>query len=345
MFKKKEYHKKRANFLPYAVFRFFLSLFIFAILVGGLYSAYRSFSGRDPLKADLGAVAGSFFAPAEFKKLTGLSLPDNLASKLSQTSVDKVVPLPKAVPSTPAPKNLLFSFLLIADSHSENNYLGKALAQAKVKKPDLKFIIGLGDYTEVGTLDEFKKTKAELDSADLRYFLVPGDHDLWDARNKNLLPQSEYEQIFGTSFQAFTFNSIRFILLNNADNYTGLGSEQKRWLDNEVNRDKQDKDLKEILVFTHEPLYHPSSPHTQGMVETKLKDEASNLIQTLKLVGVKEVFSGDIHYFTRYSEPQTGLAMTTIGAVASQRNPQNPRYSIVDVYEDYTYDVGDLEIK
>ena len=100
-----------------------------------------------------------------------------------------------------------------------------------------------------------------------------------------------------------------------------------------------------MFTFVHEPLYHPSSARIMGKSEDNLKKEAKSLAKSLKDAGIKELFAGDIHYFTRYQDPDSGLAMTTVGAVASQRNTQNPRYAVVHVYEDLSYDVEDVEIR
>lgn len=330
--------KKRYTSLPFAIFRTVISIMVFAVMLGGLYNAYKTFSGVDPLKLDSQAV---------FKNLLNKDNLQKLTSKLPSSISEKIPTNTKLMPegdqdSVDTSRTPLFKFLLVADSHSENNYLNKALNQGKAM--DVKFVIGLGDYTEVGTIDEFKKTKAEFDATGIRYFLVPGDHDFWDARDKRKAAHENFIQIFGPTYQAFTYNNIRFILLDNADNYLGLGETQINWLNQELERTRQDAEVKQIMVFLHEALYHPSSTHIMGMEEPKLKDEALGLAKLLKEQNVKGVFSGDIHYFTKYIDPN-GLPMTTIGAVATQRNPQNPRFGVVNVYDDLTYSVEDLEIR
>jgi len=111
---------------------------------------------------------------------------------------------------------------MVADSHNDNVDLQKAINQAKQLHSDLAFIIGLGDYTDVGTIDELKSAKNKFDLASLRYFLVPGDHDLWDARNRSLPAISNFKEVFGPNFQSFTFNNFSFLLLDNSDDYKGL---------------------------------------------------------------------------------------------------------------------------
>lgn len=298
---------------------------MFVVLLAGIYSAYKHFSGLDPLKIDPQAFFTQFLAG---KIPQSFFVTQELSSQINQKALDQ-----------PA-----FRFLLVADSHSDNVNLAKAINQAKQSYPDLKFIIGLGDYTEVGTVDELKNAKEKLDSSGLRYFLIPGDHDLWDCRNRDLVPVSCFREVFGPQYQSFTFLNFRFLLLYNSDNYTGFSTEQSKWVTDELEKTKQEG-AKGIFVFVHEPLYHPSSDHVMGWVEKSLKAQAGALMFQLKEVGVVKVFAGDIHFFSEYTEPKTGISMITIGAVTSERNPQAPRFAVVSVFDDGRTMVEDVEIK
>ena len=331
-------HGRRRTNILFVIFRLILSLTIFATLLAGLYSASKHFSGVDPLKLDPKTAGASILG-----LLSKLNLPKDLQVKISEK-----IPATKQAVHQDSPKaavsgvnEMIFKFALIADSHSDNIFLKKALDQIKKDYPDIQFIIGLGDYTEVGTLNELKNVKAQLDSTGLRYFVAPGDHDLWDSRNKSLTPLANFNQIFGPSYQSFSFGNFKFIILFNSDNYLGLGESQKSWLSEQLAR----KDSAGIFVFLHEPLFHPSSDHFMGRVQDNLKNEAADLTRQLASAGVKRVFAGDTHYFTEYKDPQIGIQMVTIGAITSARNLQNPRFSIVSVYEDGNSGVEDVEVK
>lgn len=323
---------------------------MFAVLLGGIYAAYKHFSGLDPLKLDPQAVLSEFLAGKMPKEFLGVLSSTKVTQDLSNQINQKVLGQQKSKeirsenPTEPQSSNLAFKFLLVADSHSDNVNLAKAINQAKQSYPDLKFIIGLGDYTEVGTIDELKNAKKVFDSSSLRYFLIPGDHDLWDCRNRSLSPVSCFNQVFGLPYQSFTFNNFQFLLLYNSDNYTGFSAEQSKWVTDELEKTKQEG-VKGIFVFVHEPLYHPSSDHVMGWVEKDLKAQAGGLIFQLKDAGAAKIFAGDIHYFSEYSEPKTNTPMVTIGAVTIERNPQAPRFAIVSVFEDGSTKVEDVEIR
>lgn len=331
---KRHYQKRRSSNIVFVIFRLILSLIMFVVLLGGIYSAYKHFSGLDPLKLDPQAV---------FKNIIAAVTTGQLADILGKPAQIIYQSTPSTTPK-PESANLAFRFLLVADSHNDNVNLAKAINQANGSYPDLKFIIGLGDYTEVGTFDELKNAKAVFDSSNLRYFLIPGDHDLWDCRNRNLPPNECFGQVFGPSYQSFVFDNFDFLLLNNSDNYTGFDEGQQKWIAGELEKVKEEG-VKGIFVFLHEPLYHPSSEHVMGWVEKDLKSQAGGLMFQLKDAGVLKVFAGDIHYFSEYTEPKTTLPMLTIGAITIERNPQAPRFAVISVFEDGSTKVEDVEIK
>lgn len=348
---KKQHHQGRKSANPLVIFfRMILSFTMFIVLLGGVYSAYKHFSGLDPLKLDPQAILQNTLAARTPKQFTDVlsSFPlDKIKLGSTQKILGKEVgtkqaPLENSIKPTSA--NLIFKFLLISDSHNSSANLVKAIDQGKQIYPDLKFIIGLGDYTDIGTTEELMSTKKQFDSASLRYFLVPGDHDLWDCRNRSEPPASCFTQVFGPNYQSFEFDNFLFLLLDNSDNYVGVDSKQTEWIANELEKARNDK-VKGIFVFLHEPLFHPSSDHVMGWVEKILKSQAGGLIFQLKDAGTSEIFAGHIHYFSQYSEPKTNMPMITIGALATESNPQAPRFAVVSVLDDGSVKVEDVEIK
>lgn len=344
MFRK--HYKKRFTSLPFVIFRLLLSLVIFGILLSAAYSAFHYFSGVDVLKVDPKALIG--ILSTKLPTVTDLRLP----SQILQPNVPNIA----SVSATPSPQLVeqkqqqpqkpdysYFEFMVVADSHNDNDNLAKALAQAK--KDQVRFVVGLGDYTDVGTLSELEKVKNEFEKAGMRYFVVPGDHDLWNSRDQQRSPTENFNGVFGPIYQSFAEEGVRLLLVYNSDNYLGLGQDQLKWLKSELDNMKNSSDTRLIFVFLHEPLYHPSSIRIMGKVEEGLKGEARELLKMFKDGGVKEVFAGDTHYFTSYQEPETGLHMFTSGALTGLRNAQAPRYIKVKVYPDNKYVVEDVEVR
>lgn len=341
----RKHHQKRSTNIVIVIFRLLLSIVMFIVLLAGVYTAYKKFSGFDPLQLDPLAILNSVLAGKIPSNLTSFKLDSKILGRtIATNSPSEDEPVVESS-SEPVSGNFLFRFLVVTDSHNDNESLTRVIAQAKAGYPDLKFIIGLGDYTEVGTIEELKKAKAVFDGSALRYFLIPGDHDLWDCRNRGLVPVACFEEVFGSSYQSFTFNNFEILLLNNSDNYKGLGEEQKQWIEAELEKTKEDPPRGGVLVFLHEPLFHSSSDRMMGKTEVSIKQQAKDLTFQLKEAGVKKVFAGDTHLFSQYSEPVTDLAMVTIGAVSIERNPQPPRFAIVSVMDNGEIGVEDVEIK
>lgn len=344
MFRK---HYRRSTNIVFVIFRLGLSLVMLVILTGGLYSAYKHFSGLDPLKIDPKTLISSLINSKGPEQLISILTSFKLTQSKQADNQHILGQIQQTLPQTPqqypskSSKTLAYTFALVADSHSDNLYLRKALAQIKKDYPTVKFLIGLGDYSEVGTIDELKGAKGEFDNAGIRYFLIPGDHDLWDSRNRSLPPITNFKAVFGPGYQDFWEGNHLFILLNNSDNYLGINEAQLSWLDDQLDKGRQ---ADGIHVFIHESLYHPSSEHIMGRVESSLKGQAKSLIQKLKKGGVDQIFAGDIHFFSEYTEPETGLDMVTIGALTSERNTQAPRFAIGKVYSDGSVEVEDVEI-
>lgn len=348
MFKKPE--SRRSTNIPFVIFRLLLSIVMFVVLLVGIYSAYKHFTGMDPLKLDFIGTLNRVVAARTPKQLT-----DALSSfkidpsqfNLKQKIAEKTNPVSNQNTDSTvddATASLLFRFLLLSDLHNDNANLDKAIKQAISAYPDLKFIIGLGDFTEVGTIEELKNTKAVLDSFALRYFLVPGDHDLWDCRNRNLIAIDCFKEVFGLPYQTFTYDDFKFLLIDNSDNYQGLDSNQLEWIAKELDKAKSEG-VKGIIVLMHEPLYHPSSEHVMGGVDKKLKTQANELIFQLKEAGVNKIFAGHTHYFSEYIEPKTQEVMITIGSASTERNPQVPRFAVVSVFDNGFAKAEDIEIK
>lgn len=318
------------------------------ILGIGLFKAYKTFSGYDPSGVSPIAIASNFLDSEKFV---------DLLKSILTVSPDKSIETAKEIFTTNNNPNqsisnnstnisnspLKFKFAIISDSHTDITSLKKALAQAKSE--DAKFIVGLGDFSDVGTISELEVTKKEFDGSFLNYYVTAGDHDLWDSRDKGKTAIENFNRVFqNPPYLSFTYDNIRVILIYNADNYEGLDTAQLDWIESELLKDEQKQSIR-TFVFAGIPLYHPSSDHVMGKTNPKLKNQADHLISIFKKAGVDEIVTGDTHFYTRYIEPKSELKMTSVGAVTSVRNPQAPRFVMVDILEDGSYNIRDTEIR
>ncbi len=236
------------------------------------------------------------------------------------------------------PKREILRFAIVTDSSGENQLLEKALSQAK--GAGVNFVIGLGDWTTVGTRADLLSAKKVFDESGFKYYVTAGDHDLWDSRDKKEEPLNNFIEVFGEPNSLIEQNGIKIVLIDNSDIYKGLG--EKTW-------DFLDKAFWEkaklTFVAAHKTPFHPESKHIMGAQSVDVANQAQRLMKILRENSIDGFFSGDIHFFARFNTEDEKIKITTIGAVARERNFQGPRFGIVKVFSDYTWEVEDVEIR
>lgn len=227
-------------------------------------------------------------------------------------------------------------FAVLSDTHSDDTYTQKALVQAKAIGAE--YIVHTGDWTKVGTTFELKSQKQVFDSSGLPYYGVMGDHDRWQSAEKN------FELVFGPRFESFDRNGFHHILIDASDLKNGLGSDQLDWF----KRDLEKNRTKEILIFMHLPIYHPTSDRTisdKAGADSERQKQTERFLNLIKGKKVIAMFSGDHHLSSNYTEPKTSVKIFISGAVTRERNLQTPRFSLVEIYQDYSIKVSDQVIK
>lgn len=292
-----------------SLIRSFLAIIFFGLLGIGLYAAVADFTGNDYLKLDP----------------TGL-LEKGRDTLFKQTDMFK--------------KPVVFKFAVLSDTHSDSESTAAALVKAKSLGAEL--VVVSGDLTQVGSIDELSAQKRLFDESGLEYHVTPGDHDLYNSAGNG-----NFKQMFGYTNQSFIKNNIHFVLLDAADSKKGIGDAQLKWATNEI----KTKGSPLGFVFMHLPPYHASSTRTiyqkhqvEGEINEKAKSEAQSLLKSLAEAKNYEVFSGDHHISNRYQEPESKVVINIVGAVTKERNLQTSRFDMVNVYEDNTFSIEEVEI-
>lgn len=346
LFSHKSESRRRKSSPIVMLFRIGLSLGMFFVLALLTFQAFKYFispsEGPDLFFSDPKAAITQILTSEDtIKTITGF-----LGFNFSKDNLPGVKDLPGIKPSSSIPSQpkkspsgaVVLKFALIADSHNDNSNLAKALSMAK--RQNAKFVIGLGDYTNTGTIEELENTKKTFEAGGLPYYLTPGDHDLWDSRDKGKTASSNFSQVFGTPYESFSDSDIRFVMVYNSDNYVGLDSVQTQWLKGIL---AESSDQKDIFVFAHEPLYTPNSDHFMGQDDKEVEAQAKELMAQFKVADVGGVFAGHVHGFTEYQSPDD-ISMMTVGAVTKDPNITGPRFAMVDVFEDGSYNILDIKI-
>ena len=266
-----------------------------------------------------------------FKKLFGLILTVGIVGGIwglwgsGEKNQEKI-----EVPREPEKTEERIKVAIMADIHSDWDNFKNALERTKKDiGKDEGFVIIAGDLTTLGLKNELIEAKKILDESGLKYFVIPGNHDIWWGRK---FKRDVWKEVFGQSFLSFKTDGNKFILINNGDGIGGLEgmgvNGQKEWIEKETA-----ECLKVYcLVFMHEPLNHPSSLHIMGEENPKVASEAAELIELFTKNNVKEAFAGHLHFSSSYE--LAGLKTTIVGALTSERNFQSPKFLEIDLKRD-----------
>lgn len=109
--------------------------------------------------------------------------------------------------------------------------LRAVVADINERKDEFAFVVISGDITEKGKNDELKLAKQILDSLQLHYFIVPGNHDTkWSESGCTM-----FGTLFGDDKAVYDYKGYRFIGLNDGIPMRGGGGhiapQDLRWLD------------------------------------------------------------------------------------------------------------------
>jgi len=135
-----------------------------------------------------------------------------------------------------------FQFAHVTDTH-----IGSETGAADLRRTvqdingnkELKFVIISGDITEFGSDNELKLAKQLLDSIQIPYYIIPGNHDAnWSESGGN-----SFRKIFGAETFYFTYGGYRFVGTNSGPNMRMSPGQVPRenlvWLDSVLLLDKE----------------------------------------------------------------------------------------------------------
>lgn len=102
-----------------------------------------------------------------------------------------------------------FHFAWLSDTHvgAPNGYESLQKIVADINKKTFDFVLLSGDITESGTDKDLDRAKNVLDSLKIKYYIVPGNHDVkWSESCC-----TKYASLWGEDRFNFVYNGIRFI--------------------------------------------------------------------------------------------------------------------------------------
>ena len=224
---------------------------------------------------------------------------------------------------------------VLADSHESFNNLKLAVDQIN-KTDDYDFAVGLGDFSRVGEKSQLTKSKEILDLLNIKYYVIPGDHDYWQT-----VSSENFVNVFGKNYYSFIKKGWKFIFLDNADIEGGLGNTQLEWLKSELNA----TDSKYRVIFVHIPLYSTRSERRVMGGNVSVDKQKQEILKLAREKNVRAIVAGDQHYFNIDIDPENkNLTHIVVGALTNDRNLQPARYAVLQLKQNGTVEIKDIQL-
>lgn len=164
--------------------------------------------------------------------------------------------------------------------------------------PDL--IVISGDFTQIGSKDEFIAARAFLDTLKTPIFAVPGNHDVpaVNIARRFLNPYGFYRRYIARDLEPFLeMDGVALLGMRTSRRARlewnwGHGTISREQLEHLETRFAQASPHAIRVIVAHHPLLFPTEPMLQKTKRVKRADEA---LETFARLGVRLVLSGHFH--------------------------------------------------
>lgn len=211
-----------------------------------------------------------------------------------------------------------FQFAVVTDRTGghRDGIFEEAVQKLNMMQPE--FVMSVGDLVE-GYFDNADQSDREwtqfnslVDDLDMRFFYVPGNHDIWSPFGRKA-----WEDRFGTSYYHFVYKNVLFLAINSEDGRsTTMGPDQIQYFLDVL---EQHKDVTWTLVFLHKPMwyYEETGDRETGWqpIEDALKDRKHT------------VFAGHRHRYISFNRNDTRyIQLATTGGGSELTGPIHGRF-------------------
>jgi 3',5'-cyclic AMP phosphodiesterase CpdA len=177
---------------------------------------------------------------------------------------------------------------------------GAIMTEIERMKPD--FVVGVGDMIEgysgdvAAIEEEWKEYLGLAGTFTMPFYMVPGNHDIWDSTSAEL-----YRKHVGEPYYSFDAGPIHFVVLDTGrwSTASSFPQEQLEWLASDL---EENLEAEYKIVVYHIPYW----------IETIAKGNPDPLHDICTMHGVDAVFTG--HYHVYFSGRYDDISYTGVGS-------------------------------
>lgn len=255
-----------------------------------------------------------------FKRTISLDNPEKEKTSVTKTEVKKDEPI--------------FSFAVFGDTEIQGLDDEAMIFQKIIKginaDKEIIFVIHTGDLTSKGTKYQFDRFSEFADQLEISLYTTLGNNDIATDRYGTY-----YEDLFGKSYYSFDFEDCHFIALDNSSAYYGFDRKQRKWLEEDLEENSQQR----FFIVMHRPL---NVPLASAVIEGGNELSSDNINAFLKIINpysdkILQIFTGHIHSFLEYTlADKIPVTVSGGGGAAPQVKiiKEDYHYLKVQVFED-----------